>query len=215
MLIGLASELAGAFYLSTGASVTAQQHMCAAYKSYMVLRVVFKEYIGLLTGTQKWGALAKVRALVQRLPFIDFAVDPHLFTPLRGGLPRASLSSVSDGSPLHAQVDVEAIIKASQMLTTDSRYSIACKYNVGVHSHLPPPQKPLKRVGICHEHRVGKLCSRAVLQQCSRQFLLANARTEALCSYTKGRKPSGLYGLQHEIMQVLMTQCPSSLLIPL
>ena len=36
VVLGLASELAGVFYLSIGAAVTAKPHLTAAYQTYMV-----------------------------------------------------------------------------------------------------------------------------------------------------------------------------------
>jgi hypothetical protein len=73
----------------------------------------FKVLFFLPTHLQKeWGALAKVKALVHRLPFVDFGLRSNQ---------HSNTSSSSTESSLHAQVDVESVVKASQVLTEDSR----------------------------------------------------------------------------------------------
>lgn len=90
------------FYLSLGAPVTAHAHLCTAYQAFM-----------------DWGAIAKVKALVHRLPFVDFdAAGAHRSSG-------SSLTSLSNAS-VHAQIDVESIVKASRALSTETGYGASC-----------------------------------------------------------------------------------------
>ena len=113
-MIAIASELAGLFYLSLNASITANAHLCTAYHTYMVTLFIFfasRSCRSSFFFAQEWGAIVKVKALVARLPFVDFgAARTH----------QAS-SSPSITNSVHAQMDVESVVKASRVLTTELR----------------------------------------------------------------------------------------------
>lgn len=124
VVLGLASELAGVFYLSTGAAVTAKPHLTTAYQAYMVrpynvlLLLTFADYVSvspplLMHLFQDWGAVAKVKALIRRLPFVDFGSSIKADSTSTGS---------SNERVLHAQVDVESIVKASKVLTAEPTY---------------------------------------------------------------------------------------------